>query len=63
MPMSGIRIQNWTYIWQRNIITPVSTILLQENSFKPASSGLFFVLRDIVQITGSASSSPTPAYY
>ncbi len=40
--MSGIRILNWTYIWRCSIITPVSTILLQENSFKPASSGLFF---------------------
>jgi hypothetical protein len=42
--MSGIYILNWTYIWQRSILAPVSTILLQENSFKPASSGLFFAL-------------------
>lgn len=31
-------------MWRRSIISPVSTILLQENSFKPAfTSGLFFV--------------------
>jgi hypothetical protein len=37
---------NWTNIPRRSIISPVSTILLQENSFKPAFiSGLFFVHR------------------
>jgi hypothetical protein len=42
--ISIIEIQNWTYMWQRSIIAPVSTILLQDNSLKPAQSGLFFVL-------------------
>jgi hypothetical protein len=37
-----IEIQNWTNMWRRSIITPVSTILLQDNSLKPAESGLFF---------------------
>ncbi len=48
--MSGIQILNWTYISQRSILAPVSTILLQENSFKPASSGLFFWLFLVGQI-------------
>ena len=41
--MTGIRIHHWTHISRRNIMAPVSTILLQENSFKPANSGLFFI--------------------
>jgi hypothetical protein len=45
--MTGIGIHHWTDISRRNIMAPVSTILLQENSLKPAQpAGFFFALLD-----------------
>jgi hypothetical protein len=46
--ISIIEIQNWTYMWQRSIIAPVSTILLQDNSLKPALKRAFFLRGSVV---------------
>jgi hypothetical protein len=52
--MSGIRIQNWTYILRSNIITPVSTILLQENSFEARPTAGFFFASAIREVPHAA---------
>jgi hypothetical protein len=41
--MTGIRIHHWTRISRRNIMAPVSTILLQENSFEARNQRAFFL--------------------
>lgn len=48
--MSGIRTRNWTPVTPNPIITPVSTILLQENSFEPAKERAFFLLVTAAEI-------------
>ncbi|WP_206076861.1 hypothetical protein, partial [Massilia horti] len=40
--MTGIGIYNWTRVSRCNIISSVSTILLQENSFKARRKRAFF---------------------
>jgi len=41
--MSVIMNDHWTILVQCTIIVPVSSIFLQENRFKPANRGLFFI--------------------
>jgi len=41
--MSVIMNDHWTILVQCTIMVPVSSIFLQENRFKPANRGLFFI--------------------
>jgi hypothetical protein len=41
--MSVITNDHWTILVQCTMMVPVSSIFLQENRFKPANRGLFFI--------------------